>query len=249
MMQQRVNDQAAYVLHRRDYQDSSLILDLFTQDFGRIGVLVKGAKKRRDIASFQIGNRLSVSWSGKSDLKILTQVDCQTINIPVELLSGLFYANELLLYLLPKADAYTELFNDYQQFLIQLSQLSEDDSASDQQQFETLLRLFEINLLTEIGTMLPLNVESDAGQAVEIDQFYDIDVSLGVTLAAEQQRTAYNYGGKELLAIQQRDLSTAKSLQAAKKILRQIIDFNLQGRTLQSRNFYQKLNLLKKKRH
>ena len=44
MMSQRVNDQAAYILHRRDYQDSSLILDLFTQDFGRISVLVKGAK-------------------------------------------------------------------------------------------------------------------------------------------------------------------------------------------------------------
>ncbi len=249
MMSQRVNDQAAYILHRRDYQDSSLILDLFTQDFGRISVLVKGAKKRKDIASFQIGNRLSVSWSGKSDLKILTQVDCRAINIPVEFLSGLFYANELLLYLLPKEDIYSELFKDYQQFLIQLSHLNEDDSANDQQQFESLLRHFEINLLTELGTMLPLNVESDSGQAVEMDQFYNIDVSHGVTRALEQQRTAYNYSGKELIAIQQGDLSTVKSLQVAKKILRQIIDLNLQGRTLQSRNFYQKLNLHKKKRH
>ncbi|MCK4710113.1 MAG: recombination protein O N-terminal domain-containing protein [Gammaproteobacteria bacterium] len=59
-MQNRINDQAAFILHRRDYQDSSLILDLFSEDYGRLSVLVKGAKKRRDAASFQICNRLSV---------------------------------------------------------------------------------------------------------------------------------------------------------------------------------------------
>ncbi|WP_204265949.1 DNA repair protein RecO, partial [Escherichia coli] len=37
--------QAAYVLHQHDWSETSLILDLFTRESGRVAVAAKGAKR------------------------------------------------------------------------------------------------------------------------------------------------------------------------------------------------------------
>ena len=37
--------QSAYVLHQHDWSESSLILDLFTRESGRVAVAAKGAKR------------------------------------------------------------------------------------------------------------------------------------------------------------------------------------------------------------
>jgi DNA repair protein RecO (recombination protein O) len=233
-MQNRINDQAAFILHRRDFSESSIILELFTQDFGRINVLVKGAKKRRDAGHFQTGNRLLTGWAGRAELKILTQIESRPLQIPLALFSSVFYVNELLLYLLPKDEEQRVLFQRYQQFLLELAQ--HDRSLA----LEPLLRSFEMDLLNELGLMPELCVDHVSGQAVVAKQHYRFSMLSGVVRTELEESS--DFAGGVLLCIHHRQFDSATVLQAAKRLMRQIIDYNLQGRTLQSRKFYQQLN-------
>ncbi|MDJ0834085.1 MAG: DNA repair protein RecO [Gammaproteobacteria bacterium] len=228
-MDNRVNDQAAFLLHRRDYQNSSLILELFTEDYGRISVLAKGARKGKNTAHFQPGNRLAVGWTGRAELKTLVQIDSRALPIPADCYLAMFYLNELLLYLLPKHDAHPRLFHQFQRLLLQL----------EMSQLEPLLRTFEMDLLEELGVLPDLAVVSDSAEAVTADGNYGFIPDRGVYPALAQ--TEGGYPGRLLLALQQRQFEQPGVLPLAKRLLRQIIDFNLQGRTLQSRQLYQQL--------
>jgi DNA repair protein RecO (recombination protein O) len=224
-----VNDQAAFLLHRREYQNSSLILELFTRDYGRMSLLARGARKRRDVSHFQIANRLQLGWSGRSDLKLLTTIESRSLEVTDSCLIAVFYLNELLMYLLPKQDPYTELFELYQLTLLQL----------DAESLEPLLRNFEFNLLTSLGLMPELNISSPAGQPIVENSRYQIDPSAGLLPAEEHDNNAFS--AEQLIAIQACDFSSTSTRLAAKRLMRTIIDFNLQGRALQSRQFYQQM--------
>ena len=70
--------QPGYILHSKPWRDSSLLVDLFTQNFGRKTVIVKGArqvKKGRARWVLQPFTPLLFSWVGRCDLKILTDVE------------------------------------------------------------------------------------------------------------------------------------------------------------------------------
>ncbi len=231
-MQNRINDQAAFILHRRDYQDSSLILDLLTENFGRLSVLVKGARKRRDAANFQICNRLSVGWSGQSELKTLTQVESHTLSVSKDNIPAVFYINELLLYFLPKHQEHQRLFHLYQTLLIELSHT---DSV-----LEAELRNFEIELLSELGYMPDLSIDTTTDQKINANNSYVVHAMSGVELNNIADKTTFT--GAELLAIHNRQFDITEVLRVAKRLMRQIIDYNLQGRTLQSRKFYQQMH-------
>ena len=113
----RVVGQPGFVLHSYPYKETSLIVDLFTRDQGRIGVVAKGAKRptsrlRGVLQTFQ---PLSVSFSGKSELRTLIDAEWVGGMLPLEktaLLCG-FYLNELLVKLLARDDPHPALFNHY----------------------------------------------------------------------------------------------------------------------------------------
>ena len=228
-MDNRVNDQPAFILHRREYQDASLILELFTRDFGRVSVLAKGARKGRNAAHFQIGNRLAVGWSGRSELKTLIQIDSRPLAIAQDCYIALFYLNELLLYLLPRHDPHPRLFDHYQQLLLEL----------EASQLEPLLRNFEMDLLEQLGVLADFSTLGETGEPLAADRFYRFDVNAGLSAAAGDETGVYP--GAALLALQQRRFDQPQVLKLAKALLRKIIDYNLQGRTLQSRQFYHQL--------
>jgi DNA repair protein RecO (recombination protein O) len=228
-MDLHVNDQAAFLLHRREYQNSSLILELFTRDFGRMSLIARGARKRRDVSHFQIANRLQLGWTGRSELKLLTHIESRSLQVTESCLIAVFYLNELLIYLLPKQDAYADLFELYQSTLLQL----------DKESLEPLLRNFEFKLLTSLGLMPALDIESAGGQPVEESSSYQINPSNGLCRAHEHDKNTFT--AEQLFAIQRGDFSALSTLQAAKRLMRTIIDFNLQGRALQSRLIYQQM--------
>lgn len=230
-MQNRINDQPAFILHRRDYQESSLILELFCEDYGRLSVLAKGARKRRDAGHFQLFNRLSVGWSGRSELKTLTHIESRPLAVPAECYMAVIYTNELLLYLLPKQDEHRSIFRQYQNLLLKMNL----------QQMEVLLRGFEIFLLTELGLMPNLAYESSDGQALNSDRLYCVDISSGVRPALDGEMDSFS--GADLHAIQLQKFDSSNILRSAGRLMRQIIDYNLQGRTLQSRKIYQQLKI------
>jgi DNA repair protein RecO (recombination protein O) len=228
-MDMHVNDQAAFLLHRREYQNSSLILELFTRDYGRISLLARGARKRRDVSHFQVGNRLQLGWSGRSELKVLTTIESRWLEVADSCLIAVFYLNELLMYLLPKQDPYADLFELYQRTLLQL----------DAESLEPLLRNFEFNMLTCLGLMPELTIESSADLPVVENSHYRFNPSQGLLRVHKHDKNAFT--AKQLIAIQACDFTTTSTLQAAKRLMRSIIDFNLQGRALQSRLFYQQM--------
>lgn len=177
---------AAYVLHRWDWSESSLIVDLFTRELGRVVVVAKGAKRpysqlRPVLLPFQrlavtlgrtagdeaaeIHPLRSAEWGGGLPL---TRGDA--------LLSG-FYLNELLLRLLARQDPHPRLFDAYADTLPELDRA--DDARTP-----AALRSFELVLLREVGLLPELAVVTSTQRAVEADAPYALHAEAGVVGAA-----------------------------------------------------------------
>ena len=113
----RVNAQPGFVLHSYPYKETSLIVEVFARDYGRVPVVAKGAKRphsklRGVLQTFQ---PLQLSWSGKSEVRTLISAEWVGGLLPVErsaLLCG-FYLNELLVKLLARDDPHPVLFDAY----------------------------------------------------------------------------------------------------------------------------------------
>ncbi|MCK4710114.1 MAG: DNA repair protein RecO C-terminal domain-containing protein [Gammaproteobacteria bacterium] len=163
---------------------------------------------------------------------MLTQIDSDVLTVPAEYLPSVFYINELLLYLLPKHAEQHKLFQHYQKLLLELS--------LPEFQLEPVLRNFEIELLSELGYMPDLSFNMTANQIIDAGQRYFYDGMSGIQTASANANNSFSTD--ELLAIKKRQFNSAEELRAAKRLMRQIIDFNLQGRELQSRKFYQQMH-------
>src|SRR5438445_9413576 len=113
----RVAGQPGFVLHSYPYKETSLIVDVFSRDHGRIALVAKGAKRphsklRGVLQTFQ---PLSLGWSGKSEVRTLIAAEWVGGLLPLEksaLLCG-FYLNELLVKLLARDDPHPALFDHY----------------------------------------------------------------------------------------------------------------------------------------
>ena len=140
----RVDNTQAFLIHRRMYQGSSLLLDFFTKDSGRLRLSARGARKSK--TSLQMFQCLSISFKGKGELKSLSQweVDDQPRRLLGDDLILAMYANELILRLLPENDEYPETFNSYWTFLANLN-------ALDSSEKEYALRNFENQMLEDLG--------------------------------------------------------------------------------------------------
>jgi DNA repair protein RecO (recombination protein O) len=148
----RISDEPAYVLHRYDWSESSLILEVFTRHHGRIALVAKGAK--RPSSSFRPIllplQPLHVSFGGDAEIRTLKSAEWQGGHVMPSgdaLMSG-YYLNELLLTLLARDDPHPGLFDVYASVVQVLG--SEHGEA-----LQSALRAFELLLLREIG-LLPL---------------------------------------------------------------------------------------------
>ena len=134
-----------YILNRRPFRDTSLLLDIFTEDYGRICCVARPAKKRGKIVK---GNTepfryLHLQWIGKGDVQTLVEADERGRHEipPSELMMGL-YLNELLLLLTKQHVSQSELFSAYKYTLHKLG---------DIQINRQILMRFEIYLLHTLG--------------------------------------------------------------------------------------------------
>jgi DNA repair protein RecO (recombination protein O) len=225
MTENRVYLQPAYILQQRDYRESSLIIEAFTRDFGRVSVLAKGVRKAKSKSQglLQPFIPLRLTFLGKAELKTLTDVELAG---PFQPLAGLalycgFYLNELIAAFLHKDDPHPELFADYRQCLADLQQ---------GERLEASLRNFELNLIEKTGYGLQLAYDASHGIPVDPVKHYRLDADLGPVEAEDGA-----YAGKILLAIQARNFSDPEVLAGAKVLLRQVLDHLLHGKPLNSR--------------
>ncbi|WP_396270491.1 DNA repair protein RecO [Ideonella sp.] len=191
---------AAYVLHRYDWSETSLILDLFTREQGRLTVVAKGAKRpysqlRPVLLPFQ-GLLASVSRPSRDEnAEISTLRGAEWLG-GAPMLSGAalfsgFYLNELLMKLLPRHDPHPVLFDAYAATLPALAQPDEWVSAA-------ALRAFELVLLRETGFLPQLDRLATQG-AVQAGKAYGLRPGLGLIPATPDD---HPLPGEALLAIQ-----------------------------------------------
>jgi DNA repair protein RecO (recombination protein O) len=127
----RVTNEAGFVLHAHPYRETSLVLDVFTRDHGRVAMVAKGAKRPHSAlrAVLQHFHPIALSWTGRGEVKTLTKAEYVGGMLPLAgdaLLSG-FYLNELLLRFCPREDAHPALFRHY---MVTLTRLSHGEPAS-----------------------------------------------------------------------------------------------------------------------
>lgn len=228
--------QPAFILHRRPYRETSLLLEVFTRSEGRIAMLAKGAKRGRGnrAALLQAFVPLQLCWTGRSDLKTLTDVEARgsPLHLSGPSLISAFYLNELIVRLLQPQDPYEELFAAYQQALQQL--------AFHPQRMQWSLRLFEKELLQELGYGLQLECEVGGGKPVQPGLQYCYDMQMqGPRPAGECDRhSGPRLGGMTLLALASGTLPEAQQLYEAKILLRAVLARHLGPRPLRSRELF-----------
>ncbi len=228
----------AYVLHQRPYRDTSLLLEVFSPNHGRLGLVArgirgKGGQRRALLQSFV---PLTLSWSGRGELATLTDVEAAGAAHALAgqvLLSG-FYLNELVLHLLQRHDPHPELFEYYRYTLEQLSGIRESHHGA--RRLQVSLRLFEKQLLQEIGYGLVLEYEVERGEAIEPEGVYRFVLGQGpVAAQAGAEPAPPLFKGSSLLALAAQHLDEAQALKDAKRLTRLVLDYYLAGRKLHSR--------------
>ena len=227
----RQDNQPVYVLHTYPFKETSLVVELFTRDFGRVSAVAKGARRPRSamrgmLQSFQ---PLLGAWSGKLELKTLHSLEWYAglLMLQGEALMCGFYLNELLLRLLPREDAHEALFDEYTQTLKLLAR-APDDSAN-------ILRRFELLLLQSLGYAVPLthNIRDEAVTAEA--QYYYLPEVGPVSSKHDYQENGVQLSGKTLLDMAQDDYADLQTQQQSKQLMRLLLAHYLGDKPLHTR--------------
>ena len=139
-----------FLLHQRSYGETSIIAEVFTRNLGKMSIIARGAKKPKSkffgyLVPF---SRLKITFSGRSELKTLTNID-RDLSLNNTYLSkksySLLYINELMIKLLPKDAEHKPLFDLYSKFIV---------DTVNEEKMDYLLRNFELDLLEMLGLSL-----------------------------------------------------------------------------------------------
>ena len=237
-----INLQPAYILHTRAYRETSLIVELFTPDYGRVSAVAKGARRPKSPLRglLQPFKYLLVSWSGNSSLKTMRNVEDQYASLRLEgscLYSGL-YLNELLVRLLKPEDHHADgLFSAYESTLAKIMA---------EQPVEPVLREFERYLLDDLGYGVPFPEEVlssdsmvESGSLADSLYYYASD---GNFEQLEHEPNAAQiprcFQGECLKAIANSDYAQKMTLRSAKRLMRLALHPLLGEQPLQSRQLF-----------
>lgn len=239
---QRVDQQPAFVLHSYPWRETSLVVETFSRDYGRVAMIARGARRpmsalRGVIMAFQ---PLLIDWSGGGEVKTLVRAEWrggQPLLTGQALMCG-YYLNELLMRLTAREDAHPLLFGAYGEALAELVRCT---GAAP------ILRRFELALLRELGYGVGLRTEAASDRAVEPDREYVYIIEKGPVPAAEAagpQADALPVAGQTLLDMAAGDFSRAETLAQSKILLRMLVNHYLGGQTLQARRVLKELQEL-----
>ncbi len=225
----RIMHQPGFVLHSYPYKETSLIVDILSRDHGRIAMIAKGAKRphsrlRGVLQTFQ---PLSVSWSGKSEIRTLTGAEWVGGLPPLEksaLLCG-FYLNELLVKLLARDDPHPLLFDHY---VATLNQLAHNEPAP------IVLRKFERALLKETGVAGDFSRCASTARTVVSDELYVVDPERGSRPATVSDMWP-KVTGKTLLDMEAEDYSDVATQSQSKFLMRFLLAHHLGNAQLNTR--------------
>jgi DNA repair protein RecO (recombination protein O) len=235
--------ESSYVLHTKPYRDTSLWIDFFTKEQGRLAVIAHGARRVRSPYKTLLQQFIPIliTCSGKGDLLTLNKAETvgNGFNLSGERLHCGWYLNELLLRLLTRFDPYPQLFQYYEQGIQAL--------ACCHNNLEIALRLFEKRLLQELGYGLSLTQEAITGIAVQPEAYYYYQPMEGLSLASDQQAHENSqlkrsiFIGKHLLSIEAEQMEDPDVLRNAKRLMRIALAQRLGDRPLRTRAVFLQL--------
>lgn len=232
--------QPAFVLHSYPYRESSLVIEAFTREAGRVAMVARGARRpksnlRGALLAFQ---PLHLSWFGRGELKTLHSAERFGGFFKLEGLSLLcgFYVNELTMKLLARDDPHERLFGHYEATLERLAQGTLPQTVA--------LRLFERDLLRELGYAFELEREAKTALPIAAERDYAYEIEHGPTPAGPALPAHRRIRGQSLLDLARGEFSDSLSLQQSKLLLRTLIDHYLGAQHLNTRQLLRDLQQL-----
>lgn len=232
----RIQDQPAYILHHRAFRDTSQILEVITPEHGRLALMSRGSRgaKSRLKSILQPFRPLLIGWSGKGEMPTLTAAEPQavkTLSLLGKALPSAFYINELIIKLLHKHDVNERIYYLYESIIRLLS---------DEHEIEPVLRSFEKQLLEELGFGLNLSLNAESGEAVIESEQYAYYLEHGPVSVKNVYDESYilKLSGKSLLELDKNTLNSMQSLKDAKRLMRVILNYYLEGKPIKSRELF-----------
>lgn len=240
-LRSKVDGQPAYVLHAYPFRETSLIVEVFSRDFGRMALLARGARRPRSairglLMAFQ---PIEIGWAGKGEVLTLMKAEWQggqPLLVGEALFCG-YYLNELLMHLLPREDPHERLFARYAEML---ARLAADPSGKVR---EADLRRFEKALLQELGYGLTLSHDGE-GNPIVPTAYYTYRMEQGPVRMEHAEAAAQVVSGKALLDLEAEDFSDPRSRLEAKQLMRTLMAYYLAGKELETRKIFKELQEL-----
>lgn len=216
-----------YVLGSKPWRDTSRILEVFSREYGRLGVFARGvrgpASKLSSLLQPFRPLLLSVSPGAEAHWLSGCEADGYVPELPPAALMSGFYLNELLVKLTVREDPHPQLFDAYSEALNALRAAEPPHRP---------LRLFEMRLLQEIG--YGLDLESDSlGQPVQSEGHYRFRAGEGLLPVAREEAGALP--GNALLSLAAGLLAGEDELLCARRLLAAALDHCLEGRPIATR--------------
>lgn len=212
--------QPAWLLHRRPFRNTSLIVELFLPRQGRVGAVVRGGRKDPSLSPFR---PLLVELKPSGEMYSLRACEPRgpALNLQGKALYCGFYVNELLTRLLHRDDPHPDLWPLYEQTLEALCQGA---------LLDVVLRQFEIGLLEEMGYGIDLGHDIQ-GEPVRANCYYQLNPEQGLLSANK------GYSGADLLAMLNGDWQ-ADTRRTARQLCRALLAPHLGDRPLKSRELF-----------
>lgn len=178
--------EASYILHRRQYRETSLLLDVFTYKHGVVSLIAKGAYKAKsqNSAQLQAFRPLLLDWVGRGELKTLTKAESPSLplSFPGKNVYSAMYINELLHKLLIDTQPSPDLFESY---VVTMGSLTRASVS-----LGVVLRNFEASLLKSLGLMPALSVDWLGEPISPLKSYYLSEESTLVPISNDQTSEA-----------------------------------------------------------
>lgn len=231
------DSEAGFIIHSRPFKEKSLLLDLYTLNYGRISAVARVSKSSasRSIGVYQPFIPLKLYLrQGRSSLWHLSEavIQRQSFNIVPPKIFSAIYLNELLYYLTIPQDPEPSLFAAYLDALERLEK-GEDEFM--------ILRFFEESLIESLG--YAPDYQTITGESFKSDSFYIYLPKNGFIESNDVENLLFS--GKDLICIKNRDFSERNTRIALKNLFKVIVDSLLNGKTLKSRALYSQFLMVK----
>jgi DNA repair protein RecO (recombination protein O) len=232
-MKRRAEQEPGFVLHAYPYKETSLIVEVFSRRYGRIGLLARGARRPRSamrgvLLAF---HPLNLTWTLSAELGTLISAEWGGGQASLEgigLMCG-FYLNELLLRLLPREDPHEALYDAYARALGRLAERGPEAQAQS-----ATLRGFERRMLAELGYAPVLDRDATNGGAIAPEKRYAYEAERGPVETTRANGDSV-ISGRTLLDMAADNYTDARTRDEARRLMRALIAERLAGQSLHTR--------------